>query len=218
VANERPAVVVLVDGMFDRWPAIRHKELIHLMAAGIPVVGGASMGALRAAELSDFGMLGVGEIYRAYARGQLMGDDEVAVLHGPRDLGWAALTEPLVNVRATLLAAVRRRVIGISTARLLLTTAADMFYKTRTWASLLEALDDRGSAVGDQLRRLEDWLPGGRVNLKQSDALSCIDVAMALRPDAVPRPAAPPMTSFVAALMDQVARGLTAREGRALQN
>ena len=219
VETERPAVVVILDGMFDRWPAIRHKELIHLMAAGIPVVGGASMGALRAAELSDFGMLGVGEIYRAYARGQLTGDDEVAVLHGPRDLGWAALTEPLVNVRATLLAAVRQRVVDISTGRLLLTTAADMFYKTRTWASVLEALDSCGSsAAGNQLRRFEDWLPSGRVNLKQIDALACIDVAMALRPEAVPRPASPPMTSFVAALMDQVTRGLTAREGRALLN
>ena len=218
VETERPAVVVLVDGMFDRWPAIRHKELIHLMAAGVPVVGGASMGALRAAELSDFGMLGVGEIYRAYARGRLTGDDEVAVLHGPRDLGWAALTEPMVNVRATVLAAVRRRVVDISTGRLLLTTAADMFYKTRTWASLLEALDGCGSAVEDQLGRFEDWLPSGRVNLKQRDALACIDVAMALRPEAVPRPGAAPLTSFVAALMDQVTRGLTAREGRALLN
>jgi len=54
IEAERPAMVVLVDGMFDRWPAIRHKELVHLMAAGVPVVGGASMGALRAAELSDF--------------------------------------------------------------------------------------------------------------------------------------------------------------------
>ena len=218
IETERPAIVVLIDGMFDRWPAIRHKELIHLMAAGVPVVGGASMGALRAAELSRFGMVGVGEIYRAYARGQLTGDGEVAVLHGPRDLGWAALTEPMVNVRATVLAAVRKRIVGLAAGRLLLTTAEAMFYKTRTWAVVVEELEGRGPDLEDQLRRFEDWLPGGRVNLKQRDALACIEVAMALPPDGGPRPAPPPVTRFTAALMDQVSRGVTAREGRALLN
>ena len=218
VETERPAVVVLVDGMFDRWPAIRHKELIYLMATGVPVVGGASMGALRAAELSAFGMLGVGAIYCAYARGRLTGDGEVAVLHGPQDLGWAALTEPMVNVRATILAAVRKRVVGIAAGRLLLTTARAMFYKTRTWAAIVEELEGRGPEIEDQLRRFEDWLPSGRVNLKQRDALACVDAAMALRPDAVPRPAWPPMTRFAEALMDQVSRGLMAREERVLLN
>src|SRR5213076_1722914 len=110
--EEAPRAVVLIDGLFDRYPAIRHKELLALIEAGVPVVGGASMGALRAAELHTLGMIGVGRIFEAYASGRINGDDEVAVLHGPADMDWAALTVPLVNVRATLARALRERVIG----------------------------------------------------------------------------------------------------------
>ena len=48
------------------------------MAAGTQVFGAASMGALRAAELAPFGMIGVGAIFAAYRDGRLTGDDEVA--------------------------------------------------------------------------------------------------------------------------------------------
>ena len=79
---------MLIDGLFDASPAVRHKELLQLMARGVPVIGAASMGALRAAELAPFGMIGVGRIFTAYAAGALVGDDEVALLHGPEELGW----------------------------------------------------------------------------------------------------------------------------------
>jgi hypothetical protein len=74
------------------------------LAAGIPVYGAASMGALRAAELAQFGMVGVGRIFEAYRDGVLEpfdepfeDDDEVAVLHGPPELGHRAMSEALVN-------------------------------------------------------------------------------------------------------------------------
>ena len=89
----RPCAVALVDGLFDEWPAIRHKELLSLIAEGVAVFGGASMGALRAAELHTLGMIGVGHIFDAYRRGLIDADDEVAVLHGPAELGYPAVTE-----------------------------------------------------------------------------------------------------------------------------
>jgi len=60
------------------------------MAQGIHVFGAASIGALRAAELDVFGMRGIGDIYEAFRDGLLEDDDEVAVLHGPEELGYAA--------------------------------------------------------------------------------------------------------------------------------
>ena len=47
-------------------------------------------------------MVGAGVIYRAYRRGTLIDDAEVAVLHGPAELGYPSVTEALVNVRANL--------------------------------------------------------------------------------------------------------------------
>src|SRR5688572_32760283 len=54
-----------------------------LFRSGVRVFGAASMGALRAAELQPFGMIGVGQVFQAYRRGHLTDDDEVAVAHGP---------------------------------------------------------------------------------------------------------------------------------------
>jgi hypothetical protein len=42
------------------------------------------MGALRAAELHTFGMVGVGRVFEGYRDGVYEDDDEVAVVHGSR--------------------------------------------------------------------------------------------------------------------------------------
>ena len=100
-----PEVIGIVDGVFESQPAIWHNEILFALSRGVRVAGAASMGALRAAELNDFGMKGIGAIYHAYARGYLEDDDEVAVLHSPEALNWTPLTEAKVNIRATLCSA-----------------------------------------------------------------------------------------------------------------
>ncbi len=214
LAEARPLAVVLIDGLFDDWPAIRHKELLDLIAEGIPVIGAASMGALRAAELHGLGMIGAGRIFEAYARGHLTGDDEVAVLHGPEAMGWAPLTEALVNVRATLWRAVRDRVVPADFARAALRRAQATFYKDRTWASLIHGLAPCPD-LARGARALEAWLPAGRVNLKRRDAALALDAALTLvdAPAAAPRGRPrPPRSLFAEALADQVRRGITRPE------
>jgi hypothetical protein len=202
--DQRPRAVVLIDGLFDERPAIRHKELLSLMTAGIPVIGGASMGALRAAELQVHGMVGVGSIFQAFARGTLDGDDEVAVLHGPAEWDWAPLTVPLVDVRATLIVAVRQRIVPASMARLALRIARATFYKERTWNGILGSLGDDATVAPQSWLRFEQWLPEGRVYLKQIDALHCLSSAKTIGGQ-VPGPA-PPETLFTLELRDWVRR------------
>ena len=48
-------VIGIIDGYFERIPAVWHKEILWAMAQGVHVYGSASMGALRAAELTAFG-------------------------------------------------------------------------------------------------------------------------------------------------------------------
>jgi hypothetical protein len=200
--------VVLVDGLFDEWPAIRHKELLALIADGVRVYGAASMGALRAAELHPFGMVGVGHIFAAYRNGLIDADDEVAVLHGPASFGWSALTEPLVNVRATLLSAVRRRVIGGTEARHLLDGARSVFYKQRTWATLLAAPAVTAAVAQGRIDAFKAWLPEGYVDLKRLDAVA--GVAMALADGGADHgPGSPPPETFFSTLLaEQVDTGL----------
>jgi hypothetical protein len=59
VSLERPRAIGIIDGYFERQPAVWHKEILWALNEGIHVFGSASMGALRAAELAPFGMVGV---------------------------------------------------------------------------------------------------------------------------------------------------------------
>jgi hypothetical protein len=112
VKQHRPTAVVLIDGVFETAPAVRHSEILWALRRGIPVIGAASMGALRAAELWRQGMHGVGLIYRWYRRYHLAPDDAVAVLHAPPDLGSAPLTRSRIDLRMTIRSAARRGSIG----------------------------------------------------------------------------------------------------------
>ena len=99
VTRQGARAIGLVDGLFNSVPAVWHKELLFALSRGVRVFGAASMGALRAAELAPFGMIGVGTIYRAYAAGRLGADDEVAVAHLPAEYGYAATSDALVDLR-----------------------------------------------------------------------------------------------------------------------
>jgi hypothetical protein len=65
-----PEAIVIIDGLFDSVPAIWHKEILFALSCGIHVYGASSMGALRAAELHTFGMVGVGRIFEMYRDAQ----------------------------------------------------------------------------------------------------------------------------------------------------
>src|SRR3954453_22610245 len=75
VRAHRPRCIGLVDGAFLDVPAVWHREILWAMERGVRVMGGASMGALRAAELHAFGMQGVGQVFAAYRDGALPGWD-----------------------------------------------------------------------------------------------------------------------------------------------
>lgn len=184
-ANREATAVCLIDGYFDHRPAARHKEILLLLARGIPILGASSIGALRAAEMDRLGMVGVGRIYRAYADGRLTGDDEVALVHGPREWDWRALSVPLVDARATLCRALRERVLSHPEARAVLLAAAQVHYVERSWDTLL----DGAPLPAAKLQRMKAWLRAGEVSQKRIDARACIAAALAGGIVVRPRPA-----------------------------
>src|SRR6266849_5260145 len=115
-AKKGPEIIGIIDGYFERQPSVWHKEILWAMSQGIHVFGSASMGALRAAELVDFGMEGVGAIFEMYRDGVLEDDDEVAVVHGSDEFGFRAGSEAMVDIRCTLAKAVEGGVLSASTA------------------------------------------------------------------------------------------------------
>jgi hypothetical protein len=175
VALRQPRAIGVIDGYFEGAPALRHKEILWTLDQGIHVFGSASMGALRATELAQFGMVGIGRIFADYRDGILADDDEVAVVHGQRGAGYAAATEALANVRYTLARAAAERVIEPNTCEALIQEGKNLFYKKRDldyrWLSSIGA--ERQFPQND-LNKLLDWLRGNRINQKRDDALAML--------------------------------------------
>lgn len=163
--------VALIDGYFDHCPATWHKEVLAVMAEGIIVAGASSMGALRAAELDQYGMVGVGSIYRAYRNGLLTGDDEVALVHAPERLGWTPLSVPMVDVRATLVLALRHRILDRTEARRLREAAHGIYFVDRDWPRLSKCWLELGTNEA-----LVKWLNRHHVKLKRLDAEICLNL------------------------------------------
>ena len=164
-----PDVIGIIDGYFEAVPTVWHKEILWAMTHGIHVFGAASIGALRAAELDSFGMRGIGQIYEAYRDGVLQDDDEVAVLHGPEELGYPALTDAMVNIRVTFDQAARADILTPGSAARLTEIAKSLFYKDRTY----DAVRDRAAASGlpaSTLRDFAAWLSSNRSDQKRRDA------------------------------------------------
>lgn len=171
--EEGATVIGLVDGGFEYTAPVWHKEILYALSAGVTVLGAASMGALRAAECHVFGMLGVGKIFQDYVNGSRLDDSDVAQIHGPAELGWVPLSEPLVNVSATLDALVDKQLVSIDEASRLNAVARSIFFKDRTWRSILALADfieeERKPAIAIALRTCH-------VNRKRADAIELLDV------------------------------------------
>lgn len=167
--SPRPRVIAIIDGVFRTVPAVRHKEILWAMSQGIHIFGAASMGALRASELYEHGMVGIGSIFADYCSGRIEDDDEVAVEHGPPDLGFITLSEAMVDIRATLDAAVRDNVIDKHIESFIVDIAKQQFYANRHWLELLECARASGLDPA-RIDALADWLQTGRVRRKYEDA------------------------------------------------
>lgn len=172
-ACREPWAIGIIDGIFENVPSVWHKEILWAMAQGIHVFGAASMGALRAAELCAFGMVGVGRIFEAYRDGEIEDDDEVAVVHGPPELGYIQTSEAMVNIRATLHKATAEDVLSAPDAEALTGFAKSLYYKQRSYDRLL-AEAERLRLPADAVARLKAWLPANRVNQKRLDAIEML--------------------------------------------
>jgi hypothetical protein len=167
--------VVIIDGLFHAVAAVRHKEILDLLARGVRVLGAASMGALRAAELYPYGMTGIGDIFAAYRDGIIEADDEVAVAH--TDDG-RQLSEALADIRALVADAVTGGVLDRGEAERIIGHARRIPYTERTWLALRKVSSpDPGTEA--LLVRLNAWraVRGPAQSAKHADAVAALRLA-----------------------------------------
>jgi hypothetical protein len=173
--REQFDAIAIIDGYFHQRLSVWHKEILWALSHGLRVYGAASMGALRAAELSDFGMVGVGRVFEWFRDGVLEDDDEVAIVHDAAERGYTARSDAMVNVRATLERAQEAGVVSGATAEQLVAVAKSMFFAERSFPALLAAAEAQAIG-GDERSALATWLrdPTNPVDQKRLDAVALL--------------------------------------------
>lgn len=176
VVKERPAIVGIIDGQFLQALAVSPREIFLALEAGITVLGAASMGALRAVEMSRYGMIGVGTIFRWFRDARLVAEDELAVAYDPAT--GAALSDALVNMRDAYSRAVAEQVISRDTRRVLIRLARGLYFPERTYPATLQLAEREVPRA--ELNRLRLWLHQRAPDLKADDALRLLRLARRL--------------------------------------
>lgn len=164
--ESNPTAIAIVDGYFGDRLAVHQKEILEALDYGIPVLGAASMGALRAVELAQYGMIGIGGIYEDYASGKLVSDADVAVSHGPSELGFIATSISMVDFQATMQ---RLRQQARLTAEMIATMTdigENLHFGDRSWVRIASDLQKEFDAPAN----LQSLLKAAHVKRKLADA------------------------------------------------
>lgn len=167
--RDYPDIIGIIDGVFHQKPAVSHKEILKAVHQGVKIVGGASMGALRASELDDFGMIGVGKVYEAYKSCEIESDDDVAVVFDPHTL--EQFSEALISMNYNFQKAQQHGLISPEELKLLIKTAKSVYYPKRTYKRVLNDSD-----IDLQKKdKLEEFLKKEGKDIKKEDALLVLE-------------------------------------------
>jgi hypothetical protein len=169
-AREGAETIGLIDGVFHQESAVAHREILAALKGGIRVVGSSSMGALRAAEMDTLGMVGIGKIYRMYKSGELESDDEVALVFDP--VSGLSLSEPLINIRFSLMRAKESCIIDTAVHDALLVSARSLFYPKRTYRAIVSGSGDAVDAA--TRKRFLAWVDTNTCDQKRNDAIEAL--------------------------------------------
>jgi hypothetical protein len=134
-----PSHVLLLEGLFHSSLSVWHKELAwSMLIPGVKgVYGAASMGALRAADLADYGMIGSGKIFNWFYEGVTFDESEVSAVYveGPNET-FKSYTVPLCNVRGALLKGLEEKLLSAEEAEKIFTDARAIHWTERTERAL----------------------------------------------------------------------------------
>ena len=168
-----PTGIALIDGVFTQQLSVWHKEILYALERGVAVYGSSSMGALRMAETAAYGARGFGQVYAAFASGELTDDDEVAVVHASAEWEFRSLSDAMVNIRASLQRARQVGVITEEQQELLVGLAKRRFYPERSYATLLSDAREHGLGA-DLVDGLRQFLRVNAVDQKREDAVELL--------------------------------------------
>lgn len=169
ILNQDVEIIGIIDGVFHQEPAVSHREILDAIKKDVVVVGGASMGALRASELDDLGMIGVGYVYNQYKSGAIESDDDVAVVFNPENM--QQLSEALISIKYNLEMALKHGIITKDEFNEILRLLKSTYYPKRNYNLIFNADILNKTRSKD----LKIFLDKNRVDVKTRDAFEVLN-------------------------------------------
>lgn len=169
-------IVGLIDGLFlQEYPPTPIEVFQLLKRKNTVVLGGASLGALRAVELEKYGMIGIGKIFELYKKNKIIADDEVAVTFSQETQ--KLQSEAMIDIRYNLFLASRERVIDKETRRATLKVAKNIYFPYRTYLDIIDETKRQYPSRSYYLESFRDYIGKNRQSLKERDAVKLIKYA-----------------------------------------
>ncbi len=138
MACDRYNEIVIADGLFNSVPAVGHMEIRNALQK-CRILGCSSMGAIRAYEMRELGMIGFGKAYHMFFKYDDFTDAELAQLIGPSP-HYKALTEPLIHYRYCINELLNEKELTEGEAGSLLKTLSTRFFGDLSLAFFSELL------------------------------------------------------------------------------
>lgn len=142
-------VVGIIDARFQRTRAVSPSEIMDGLRSGMRIYGSSSVGALRAAELDRFGMIGVGQVFDFVRSATCFRDDLVAQAFDEGVDGVEANdTVPYVELHLNLVELTDTGAVAAAVAERLLELYAGLHFSERSSRNLASLIEQRYG--GDQ--------------------------------------------------------------------
>ena len=168
--KNRTHVVLIIDGKFHHNLPVSINEIMDGLRCGIAIYGSSSMGALRAAELYPYGMVGHGKIFEfikndRYFRDDYLGQTFIEDKGVPREFSQSYI-DLYFNMEALLLAHKISRVTFDAVTSLY----RDLPYPSRNFATLKRSIDKQD----DEMKWASEAISQRMGSQKRADALSLL--------------------------------------------
>ena len=162
-------IVGLIDGYFlQDYPPTPIEVYNLVKKKKTKVYGSSSLGALRAVELSKYGMIGVGKIFKLFRNGILDSDDEVAVTFTDYS---DYKSEALIDIRYNLFLAQKMKVIDKEVKRIILRVSKQTYFPYRTYTDILDKCKQKYPDYNLQIEKFSEYIQSNRKSLKEDDAV-----------------------------------------------
>ncbi len=174
-------VVLIIDGKFHHNLAVSCDEIRDALACGLKIYGSSSMGALRASELSDFGMIGYGKIYEHIKATPYFRDDILGQVFVERNESVEAVIAPFIDYYFNLRCLAAAKKINKYELETLTEAALALYYAERDWTKLQDKIKQMKKNP-DRLLKIADQAQHKMGSQKNRDAIGlCKKVVCDLR-------------------------------------